>query len=165
MPKIMPRKNFPIVSISGRKFSVSQRGLIDRDPIAIDRPPIEAETMQAMTALQNCRRSTHPLVRLSEVSMAIRRRYGYISPGALLVALHRLQIDTRSLSRSEVYVGVDAGWIEDQRRLDRSSVPTLKRAFIQPVERDQYSHSWQLMTIEIPGRGATDVFWFDEGES
>ena len=165
MPRTMPRKNFPIVSIGSKKFSVSQRGLIDSEPKPIDRPPEQSEVMQAMAALQNCRRSTHPTVLLSDVSLAIRRRYGYISPGALLVALHRLRIDARSLSRSEIYVGIDAGWIEDQRRLDRSFIPTIKRTPISKTERDQYSHPSRRGSIAPElGRGAREVFWFDVWE-
>ncbi len=156
----MPRKNFPIVSIGSKKFSVSQRGLIDSEPKPIDRPPEQSEVMQAMTVLLHVKRSSHPVAKLSDLAMAIRRRFGYVSPGSMLLALNRLQIDVRALSRQEIYVGIDAGWIEDQRRLDRSLVPTLHRSFVGPVQTDKYSHRSVSMAPEL-GRGAREVFWFE----
>lgn len=165
MPNFMTRKNFPIALIGGKRFFVSQRGLIDREPKPIDRPPEQSEVMQAMTALLHVKRSSHPVAKLSDLAMAIRRRFGYVSPGSMLLALNRLKIDVRALSRSEIYVGVDAGWIDDQRRLDRSFVPTIKRTPISKTERDQYSHpSRRGSMVPELGRGSFEVFWFDVWE-
>jgi hypothetical protein len=163
----MTRKNFPSVLIGNKKFFVSQRGLIDREPKPMDLVPEENEIRSAIAALHHSQRSSHPTVPISELTMAIRRRYGYISSGAMVVALHRLKIEMTTLSRLEVFAAIRPDWVQSQRGTDRSFVrdKPIKRSTVGSLDADRYSHPGQLVSFTHPGRGSIDVFWFDEAKS
>ena len=83
-------------------------------------------------------------------------------PGDRIVGLRRADeaILVHSIDCTELANGIDADWIDDQRRLDRSSVPALYRSIVGPVQTDKYSHRSVSMAPEL-GRGSFEVFWFD----
>jgi hypothetical protein len=154
----MTRKNFPTVLIGTKKFLISQRGLFDGQPKQQDQPPMEGEISTAMRALGHCERSSHPTVPLSDVTMAIRRRYGYISPGAMIVALSRLRIDMRSLSRLEVFAAIRADWVEKQRGTDRSFNPQKPLRPAGRFDSDQYSHPGDAVVSRILDQASLETF-------
>ena len=123
------------------------------------------QILNGMRSLGNCERSSHPTVPISDLTLAIRRRYGYCSVGAMILALHRLKIDLRALSRLEVFAAIRSEWVEKQRGTDRSFVRArpISRSSAGSVEPDRYSHhpGQPVPIASALGRGSLESFWFD----
>ena len=158
----MTRKNFPVVFVGDKKFFVSQRGAVYGEPMPLDQPPNQTDVLTAMRALKDADRSTHPTISVSNLAIAIRKRFGFISFGAMILALHRLGIEMRSPSRSEVFAAITptwalAGWTIDLRRAEPG------RSFAHS-DSDQYSHGERgTVPTGILSVGSLEVIHNEQG--